>query len=64
MSDNQRHTVIRFAVVFVIIALGFVAVLIKIIAIQTGEKDRWLTIAQQQVKTNQPPERASEAQQE
>lgn len=54
MSEKQRHTVLRFAAVFLVIALGFVAVLAKIILIQTVERDQWLRIAESQVKTNQP----------
>ncbi len=54
MSDKQRHTIIRFATVFLLIALGFVAVIGKIIAIQTVERDQWLKIAGKQTITNQP----------
>lgn len=37
-----------------IITLGFIAVIVKIGIIQTSERNRWMQIAQQQVKTNQP----------
>lgn len=54
MSDKQRNTVLRFAVVFGIIAVGFIAVLVKIGLIQTVEREQWNRIAESQVKTNQP----------
>lgn len=54
MGENTRYTIVRFAVIFIVILLGFVAVIGKIIVLQTTEKDRWLSIAQKQVKTNQP----------
>lgn len=54
MSDNQRHTILRFAIIFLLIAIGFVAVIVKITIIQTRERDQWLKIAQNQIKTNQP----------
>lgn len=53
MSDKQQNTILRFAVVFLIILIGFIAVLVKIILIQTKEHDKWLKIAANQVKTNQ-----------
>ena len=53
MSSNQRTTILRFAAIFAVIALGFVAVLIKIILIQTTERSQWMRIANNQVKTNQ-----------
>ena len=42
MSDEQRSTVWRFAIIFTIIALGFIAVLGEIIYVQTVERDEWL----------------------
>ena len=54
MSDEQRNTVWRFAVIFIIIALGFIAVLGKIIYIQAVERDAWLQVAEKQVPTNKP----------
>ena len=54
MSDEQRNTVWRFAIIFIVIALGFVAVLSKIIYIQTVERDEWLKVAEKQVPTNKP----------
>lgn len=54
MSDNQRHTIFRFAVIFLLVVAGFIAVIVKIGAIQTREREQWLNIAKGQVKTNQP----------
>ena len=45
MSDNIRNTITRFAVIFMLVLLGFVAVLVKIVRIQTVEKDKWEKIA-------------------
>lgn len=54
MSDNQRHTIFRFAVIFLLVVAGFIAVIVKIAIIQTREREQWLNIAKGQVKTNQP----------
>lgn len=54
MSEKQRNTVLRFAVVFLMIAALFVLVIAKIIAIQTVEREQWLRIAESQIRTNQP----------
>ena len=54
MSDNQQNMILRFAVVFLLIFAGFIAVMVKIVLIQTKERDQWLRIAEGQVKTNQP----------
>lgn len=54
MSEKQRNTTLRFAIVFGIIVIGFLVVMIKIIAIQTIEREQWMRIAESQVKTNQP----------
>lgn len=54
MSDKQRHTILRFAVVFLLIAAGFIGVCVKIVLIQTVEREQWMRIAESQVKTNQP----------
>ena len=53
MSDIQQHTILRFAVIFILIFLGFIAVAVKIVLIQTTEREQWLRIADQQIKTNQ-----------
>ncbi|MBO4518816.1 MAG: penicillin-binding protein 2 [Paludibacteraceae bacterium] len=54
MSDEQRNTVWRFAIIFIVILAGFVAVLGKIIYIQAVERDEWLKVAEKQVPTNRP----------
>ena len=54
MSDEQRNTVWRFAIIFIVIALGFVAVLGKIVYIQSVERDEWLKVAERQVPSNRP----------
>ena len=54
MSDEQRNTVWRFAIIFIFITLGFVAVLGKIITIQTVERERWMEVADKQVPTHKP----------
>ena len=54
MNDEQRNTVWRFAMIFIIILLGFAAVLVKIIYIQTAERDEWLKVAERQVPTHRP----------
>ena len=41
MSENLKNTILRFAIVFVVIALLFVVVFIRIITIQTVQRDRW-----------------------
>ena len=54
MSDEQRNTVWRFAIIFIFILLGFGAVLGKIIYIQTVERDEWLQVAEKQVPSHKP----------
>ena len=54
MSDEQRNTVWRFAMIFIIIAMGFAAVLGKIIYIQTVERKNWMEVAERQVPTHRP----------
>ena len=54
MSEEQRNTVWRFAIIFIVIMLGFGAVLGKIVYIQTVERDNWLKVAEKQVPTNRP----------
>ena len=41
MSENLKNTILRFAIVFVVIALLFVVVFVRIITIQTVQRDRW-----------------------
>ena len=52
MSDEQRNTVLRFAVIFTMITLGFVAVLVKIVYVQTVEREEWMKVAERQVPSN------------
>ena len=54
MSDEQRNTVWRFAIIFTVIALGFVAVLGKIVYVQTVERAQWLKVAENQIPTRKP----------
>lgn len=54
MDDKRRNTILRFGLVFLMVVVGFLAVMGKIIVIQTVERDQWLKIAEGQVKTNQP----------
>lgn len=54
MSDEQRNTVWRFAIIFIVIALGFLTVIVKIIYVQTAERENWLKVAEKQVPTNRP----------
>ena len=42
MPDNRQNTIFRFALVFLLIAAGFVVVLAYIIRIQWFERDKWL----------------------
>lgn len=44
--------VTRFAVIFIVITLGFICVLCKIFYIQTFEHEQWIKIAEQQEKAN------------
>lgn len=41
MSENFRNTIFRFAIVFVTIALLFVVVLVRIVVLQTAQRDKW-----------------------
>ena len=56
MSDEQRNTVWRFAIIFTVVALGFVAVLARIIYVQTVERNEWMKVAENQVPTHKPIE--------
>ena len=51
MSDEQRNTVWRFAIIFIFISIGFLIVLGKIFHIQTAERSEWMKIAEKQVPT-------------
>lgn len=48
MSEDQRNSIIRFAIIFIFVLLGFVAVVCRIFKLQHIEQDQWLTIAQKQ----------------
>ncbi len=52
MSEQQIHTVLRFAVIFLCICFGFVAVICQIVKVQTYEKSELQPIEQSQVKTD------------
>ena len=54
MSNDQRNTVWRFAIIFIVILLGFIAVLGRIIYVQTVEREKWLTVAEHQEPTHKP----------
>lgn len=54
MSDEQRNTIWRFAMIFIVIFLGFCAVIGKIIYIQAVERDQWMKVAEKQVPTHKP----------
>lgn len=46
--NRKQKTLIRFVVIFLIITIGFVAVLAQIILIQTTERQKWLDVAKYQ----------------
>lgn len=46
MSENQRHTILRFAIVFAIITLLFFVVIAQIVKIQTTEREKWLSLVE------------------
>lgn len=54
MSNEQRNTVWRFAIIFIAIFLGFCAVIGRIIYVQTVERDKWLSVAVHQDPVLQP----------
>lgn len=54
MSEKQKYTIIRFAIIFGIILLGYIAVIAKVFVLQTKEREKWLKVAEKRVKTNQP----------
>ncbi len=53
MSEKERNTILRFAFIFLLIAAGFLAVLVKIVVIQTAEREQWMKIAEKQIRNNQ-----------
>lgn len=54
MSEKQRHTILRFAIVFVVIALIFLVVVGRIFKLQTTERDKWLSLVENR-EANQKP---------
>lgn len=54
MSEKQRHTILRFAIVFVVIALMFLVVVGRIFKLQTTERDKWLSLVENR-EANQKP---------
>lgn len=61
MEQRQKHTVVRFIIIFGVMLLGFVAVVGQIVFIQTKDRKRWLAIAdkQERVKKELPPMRGN-----
>ena len=47
MSENLKNTILRFAIVFAVIAVLFGVVLVRIIVIQTVQRDRWESLVDQ-----------------
>ena len=47
MSENLKHTILRFAIVFVMIALLFVVVFVRIVVIQTAQREQWESLVDQ-----------------
>lgn len=54
MSDNQRHTILRFAIVFTIIMALFIVVVVQIVKIQTAERDKWLSLVENREANEKP----------
>lgn len=52
MASKRSNIIIRFGIVYILIALGFVAVIAKIIVIQTVERDNWLKLQGKGMKTD------------
>ncbi len=52
MADARKNIVLRFGIVYTIICLSFLAVVYKIIVIQFVERDNWMALAAQSIKTN------------
>lgn len=52
MADKRKNIVLRFGIVYTIICLSFVAVLYRIVVIQTVEHDKWMELASQNKKTD------------
>ncbi|MBV5342451.1 penicillin-binding protein, partial [bacterium] len=52
MAGKRDSIVLRFGIVYFGIVLLFVAVLIRIIYLQTAEKDEWLAVAEKSKKSD------------
>jgi len=52
MTDKRKNIVLRFGIVYIIVCLSFFLVLYRIIIIQFVERDKWLALAAQNVKSN------------
>lgn len=52
MSDKRQNIVSRFFIMYLILCLGFVAVIYKIAVLQFVERDNWLALASKQKKTD------------
>lgn len=52
MADKRKNIVLRFGIIYTIICLSFLLVLYRIFVIQFIEKDKWLALASQSIKTN------------
>ena len=52
MADTRKNIVLRFGIVYSIILISFLAVIYKIAVIQFVERDNWMALAAQSVKTD------------
>ena len=52
MTDKRKNIVLRFGIVYTIICLSFVAVLYRIVKIQFVERDKWMALAANAIKTD------------
>jgi len=52
MTDKRKNIVLRFGIVYTVICLSFFLVLYRIIVIQFVERNQWMALAAQNVKTN------------
>ena len=48
MPDHRQNTILRFAIVFILITAGFAAVLVHIMRIQWFQRDKWMQMADTQ----------------
>lgn len=54
MGDKRKNIIIRFGVVYLLIAVGFILVIYKIVVIQTVEREDWLKLQGKGAKTDIP----------